>query len=511
MSDHKSAVIYARFSSDKQRDESIDDQLRVCRAFCERQGYEIAGEYSDRAMSGTTDHRPAFLRMIDEADGVDYVVVYKMDRFSRDVYDAAIYKKRLAEKGARVVSATENVPDTPEGIILEKLLEGMAAFYSKQLAQNVRRGMEGNALKGKSNGYRIFGYRTDPETRRYVVDEAEAGIVRDVFRRYIAGETLNSIGTMYGERGVKSRFGNPVGYSWAQNIIHNEAYIGVYEWGGVRNPDGIPPIIDYATFDAAQHSTRRKVRAMENFDVYPLTGKLFCGLCGDPMHGMSARGKSGKKYLYYRCKDAGCRRPIRKEILEEAIQREIIAVIDDEGTARALARHIVEAYGGSDDNAVKACEDAISANKKAQSNILKAIERGIVPEGTEERLEALSREMDALKAEHGRLMAERMELDEDTLTEFFLHGFKADDSIVLGGFLNNVYLFDGYAVATLNFRGETNGLAEVRIALDELKAEKEKNPSGEGFDCNRFGAPNGLLDKIILLRNGIGIIVDLAA
>lgn len=506
------AVIYARFSSDKQRDESIEDQIRVCRSYCDREGYEVVGEYTDRAMSGRSDHRPAFLRMVEEAEGVNAVVVYKMDRFSRDVYDAAIYKKKLADKGIRVVSATENVPDTPEGIILEKLLEGMAAFYSKQLSQNVKRGMEGNALKSKSNGYRIFGYRIDPVTRKYVIDTCEAAIVRDVFARYLSGETLNSISAYYGRLGVKTRRGHTVGYSWAKNMIHNEAYIGVYKWGNVRNPAGIPPIIDRDTFELAQNCTKRRARAMYQYDDYPLTGKLFCGLCGKSMHGKSGKGKSGVKYRYYVCEsDGGCRRrPVRADDLEDAIRKEILALVSDERTARSMARRIVESYGGVSDSALKACEERIKENEEAQGNILKAIERGIIPEGTENRLRTLSAELNGLRAQHGSLMAESMELNEDSLTDFLLHGYAEDDSLILDGYLNNVYLFDGYAIATMNFRGESNSLAEVRIAMEELEAKKT-NTSREVFAEMLNGAPNGFLLELLPLRHGVGLVIRVAA
>ena len=130
----KRAVIYARFSCNRQREASIEDQLRVCREWCAREGYEVAAEYCDRAVSGRTDDRPEFQRMIANAGESEIVLVYMMDRFSRGEYDAPIYKRELATHGVKLVSALEQIPDSPEGIIYEKLLEGLAACESRKTA-----------------------------------------------------------------------------------------------------------------------------------------------------------------------------------------------------------------------------------------------------------------------------------------------------------------------------------------------------------------------------------------
>ena len=170
------AAIYARFSSSRQREESIEDQVRVCRARIASEGWGMGPVYTDEARSGTgASGRPGFLRMVDEAQrgAFDVLVVYKLDRFSRNRYDSAVYRAKLRKAGVEVVSATEGVPDGPEGIILNSVLEGMAEYYSANLAQNVMRGMEGNALKCKHNGVRVFGYE-DGADGLYHVDEREA-------------------------------------------------------------------------------------------------------------------------------------------------------------------------------------------------------------------------------------------------------------------------------------------------------------------------------------------------
>jgi DNA invertase Pin-like site-specific DNA recombinase len=159
------AVIYARYSSTRQREESIEDQLRVCSAFAEREGHSIIGSYCDYALSGRTEDRPQFQRMIaDAASGAfDFVIVYKLDRFARDRYFSAKYKHMLKQCGVKVISATEGIPDSIEGIVMESVMEGMAEWYSANLSMNVKRGMMGNAEKCKANGVHIFGYRINSE------------------------------------------------------------------------------------------------------------------------------------------------------------------------------------------------------------------------------------------------------------------------------------------------------------------------------------------------------------
>ena len=159
-------VIYARYSSENQREESIDGQLRENMVYAKKNGIEIVGTYIDRAVSAKTDKRDEFQRMIKDSSkkGFDVVIVWKLDRFSRNRYDSAKYKMLLKKNDVRVVSATESISEGAEGIILESVLEGMAEYYSADLAEKVSRGMTENALKCRFNGGTIpFGYMIDDE------------------------------------------------------------------------------------------------------------------------------------------------------------------------------------------------------------------------------------------------------------------------------------------------------------------------------------------------------------
>jgi DNA invertase Pin-like site-specific DNA recombinase len=185
-------IIYARYSSDNQREESIDGQLRECQAFAAKQGITVIDTYIDRAMSAKTDDRPQFQQMINDSEKklFDIVIVWKLDRFSRDRYDSAHYKRLLGKNGAKVVSATEPISDDASGILLESMLEGMAEYYSAELSEKITRGLTENVLKGKYNGQHLpLGLRIDGD-RRFTIDEKAAPLVLGMFSMYDDGKPL---------------------------------------------------------------------------------------------------------------------------------------------------------------------------------------------------------------------------------------------------------------------------------------------------------------------------------
>ena len=173
------AVIYARYSSDSQREESIEGQLRECAAFAEKNGITVLRHYIDRAYSAKTDNRPEFQSMIKDSGKrlFDIVIVWKLDRFARNRYDSARYKATLKKNGVKVVSATEIISEGAEGIILESVLEGYAEYYSADLSEKVIRGMTDNALKCKFNGGMMpIGYVIDAE-QHFQIDPLTAPFV----------------------------------------------------------------------------------------------------------------------------------------------------------------------------------------------------------------------------------------------------------------------------------------------------------------------------------------------
>ena len=205
-------VIYARYSSDNQREESIDGQLRECRAFAEKNDITLLEPYIDRALSAKTDNRPNFQKMIKDSASkkFDVVIVWKLDRFARNRYDSAHYKSVLRKNGVRVMSATESISEGAEGILLESMLEGMAEYYSAELSEKVVRGLTENALKCKYNGGKIpIGYHID-ENQFYQINPITAPAVLEAFQKYANGATMQEITDELNVKGSRTTQGTKV-------------------------------------------------------------------------------------------------------------------------------------------------------------------------------------------------------------------------------------------------------------------------------------------------------------
>mgnify|MGYP006390401497 CR=1 FL=1 len=177
------AAIYARFSSNNQREESIDAQVRAITEYANKNGYVIVKSYIDEAFSATTDQRPAFLEMIKacEDDIFDVILIHKLDRFARNRYDSAIYKRMIQDNDIRLISVLENIDDSPESVMLESTLEAVAEYFSRNLAREVRKGLKENALKGNHTGGKPpLGYMLD-ENKKLIINSDEAYLVRMIF------------------------------------------------------------------------------------------------------------------------------------------------------------------------------------------------------------------------------------------------------------------------------------------------------------------------------------------
>lgn len=273
------AVIYARYSSDNQREESIEGQLRECTAFAEKNDFTVLHHYIDRAVSAKTDNRPEFQNMIrDSAKKLfDVVIVWKLDRFARNRYDSARYKNTLKKNGVRVISATETISNGPDGIILESVLEGFAEYYSAELSEKVVRGMTDNVLKGKFNGGPVpMGYTIDAE-RHYQIDPVKAPFVLEIFRLYDRGKTMKEIVTEMTAQGLLAANGKPLTYNTIRDMLHNRRYIGEYSFRDTVMPDCIPAIVPKDLFDRVQERLERNKKAPARYkaeEEYLLSTKL---------------------------------------------------------------------------------------------------------------------------------------------------------------------------------------------------------------------------------------------
>lgn len=450
----RTAVIYARFSCSKQREASIEDQLRVCTEWCQREGYEIVAQYCDYAISGRTDDRPEFQRMIQNAGESDIVLVYMMDRFSRDAYDAPIYKKRLREKGVKVVSATEPLNDSPDAILLEKIYEGLAAVESAHISQRTKRGMHGNALKCMHNGVRVYGYDF-ADDGRYTINESEAAIVRECFARKIDGEPVNSIANDLARRGVQTYTGRPAGYTFAYNLLRNEKYTGVYAWGDVRVENGMPQIIDKDVFMMAQNTHPRKQRSNETWRDYPLSGKTICAGCGRNLIGVSARGRNNVRYSYYQCSNKCGAKPVRAEILESEVVSHVRELLADRETALEIA-NVVSRYAGSSD-AKRKLDDALKRREtasKAVSNLTRAVAQGMEYSLVRDDLERYQAQIDVADKEI-TVYQTAPSFDAEDFADFLQFGATLDDSKLIDAMIYQVMVGSEDVIVTLNYDKES--------------------------------------------------------
>ena len=465
------AVIYARYSSHSQKDASIEQQLRVCRQYAREHDIQIVGEYCDHAISGTSDKRPEFMRMIKDSDKRrwEQVLVYKIDRFARNRYDSATYKVRLRRNGVKVTSVMEPIPDGPEGILLESVLEGSAEYYSANLSQNILRGMHDNAMACKvNNGGLPLGLKKG-EDGKYAIEPAGAAVVREIFEMYAAGSNGTEIIATLNSRGLRTSRGARWNKNSLHTILRNERYAGVYIWKDVRIEGGIPAIISKELFDAVQERLKKVARApaAARTDVdYMLTGKLFCGHCGSAMAGESGTGKSGRKFYYYSCvkrkRQRACdKKPVRKDWIEELVVRqtrdkcltdEMIEVIVD-AALRVQERE-------KDDSVLRGFEAELSEVKRGIQNMLNAIEQGIITPSTKQRLEELeSRRLDL------ELAIEEEKVEQPTLSReyltFWLEKFRSGDcgdeafrASFIDMFIKAVYVYDDHLRIVCNFTGD---------------------------------------------------------
>ena len=411
------AVIYARYSCDRQTEQSIEGQRRDCETYARLHNMTIQKEYVDRHISGKTDDRAAFQQMITDSDkgAFDMVICWKTDRFARNRYDSAVYKKRLRDNGVEIVYAAESNISGAEGIIIEGVMEALAEYYSAELAEKMRRGMRESALKGQAiSRCRALGLKTD-EHKRFVIDEKTAPTVRFIFEHYAAGESAMSIVEQLNAKGLRTSQGNPFNKSSIPRIIQNEAYRGVYisKSYDVRIEGAIPAIIDDELWERAQTMLKlnRQLKAKNEPKAdYILSGKLYCS-CGSLMRGMSGHSATGEVYRYYTCPNKDCHlRNIPKDDLEGKVMQSIVDHLLQPESMEALAEAMVEVQKADVEkpNAERvAIEQSLSDVRRRSKNILDAIENGTANAQLCARLDDLTEQEQTLSFQLSSLEKEK--------------------------------------------------------------------------------------------------------
>lgn len=364
-------AIYARFSSDNQRSESIDAQIRAMKAYCKQHNLVIVKIYIDEAKSATTDKRPAFQQMIADSNNhmFDILLVHKLDRFARNRYDSAVYKRELKKNGVSVYSVLETLDNSPESIMMEAVLEGMSEYYSQNLAREVMKGMKETALQCKHTGGKPpLGYDVDKETKRLVINEYEAETVRLIFDMYSQGYGYSSILDLLYKENRKTKNGKDFGKNSLYSILTNPKYKGVYIFNrssaksvaGTRNTHlykddedlimidgGCPRIVDEETYEKVQTritNNKDKGGRQNAKEQYLLSGKVFCKECGKAMVGNKRySGRNKLLYVTYRCpthRHACSNKEINRDYLEGYVTDLLEKNIFNTSALKSISRKI---------------------------------------------------------------------------------------------------------------------------------------------------------------------------
>lgn len=485
------AVIYARYSSLAQTEQSIEGQLRDCHAYAERYGLNVIGEYIDRHISGRSDDRPDFQRMIEDAKKRQFerIIVWKLDRFSRNRYDSAMYKYKLKQYGVKVISAMENIGEGDESILLEALLEASAEYFSQDLSKKVMRGMRESATKGASTGsFAPFGYKW--ENKRPVIDGERAGLVQGIFEQYARGVPNKDIIADLDAKGVRNARGGKISGTTLINMLSNPKYTGRGAWNGIDVE--WPRLIDDNLFKAVQERIARNKRApgagRAKVD-YLLSGKLFCGPCGSPMTGESGRGRAGTVYHYYACsarkKQHTCKkRNEKKDYIEWLVVENTKEYILQPSMIDFIAEQIEKIYKNEfGEQRIRELSQQVA---KLEADIQKSFDEYLNAENqrikalAQQRIDELGTQQDELTAELDRLkMAEGIRIKKETITAWlksFIRGDTMDPEFrqkIIDVFINSVYLYDDKVVIFYNVQG-----SRETVYIDMSDIDDEVNDMG---------------------------------
>lgn len=479
-----STVVYARYSSHRQGEQSIEGQLAEARRYATEHGLSIIYEYIDRAMTGKNDEREQFQQMLADASkqAFDTLIVWKTDRIGRNKEEIALNKYHLRKNGVKIHYVAEFIPDTPEGIILESVIEGMAAYYSEQLSQNVRRGMRRSAEKAQSVGGNIpLGYTVGAD-KKFVIDPQTAPVVRTIFELYSAGKSSVEVIEHLNANGYRTAKGQLFNKNSIRSVLKNPKYIGIYTYKDeVRIEGAIPPLIEKEVFYKVQEMLKinQKFGGHRKKTVgngFLLTGRLFCGRCGHGMVGYSGTSKTGGKHHYYACteqKRKRCsKRAVRRDWIERLVMERVLKLVNDAELLDFIAERTYAYYQkqNTDSSYTKSLNRALDEVNKSIFNLVRALEAGIFNETTKARMEELEEQRAELEnaCAESRLKAD-LGITKDHIL-FFLHQFAEYDysdiecqKRLIKTFVNSVFVYDDKVVITFNYSGDHRTITLMEI------------------------------------------------
>ena len=518
-------VLYGRYSSHNQKDISVEQQFEKGYELAAEYGIRIIDTYADRAVSGRTDKRRDFQRMMtDAAKGkFRYVIAWKSNRMGRNMLEALINEARLQDLGVRVLYVEEDFDDTAAGRFAARSMMNVNQFYSENMAEDIKRGLYDNAANCMvANGHLPYGYKAD-ETLHYAIDEPKAAVIREIFTRVSCGEAFVDIMASLNARGIKTSYGRPWGRSSFQKILSNERYRGIYIYGDVRKEGGIPRIISDELYFKVQEVITTKKNPQGRHRVngdYLLTGKLFCGHCKSPMTGISGTSRSGNLHYYYVCQkrrtEKTCeKKNLRRDDIELQVAKAIKRRTLDDDTINWIADSVVE-YSQHQESAsgIGLLEDQLKDTQRSIKNLMAAIEQGIITPTTKARLMELEKEQSDIDRKITMAKADVIPVNRDQLVGW-LKKLQAGDvhdkkyqAELFDTFLIAVYVYDNpdgqdYMKVVFNYAGSKN---TVEIPLDPSVIDNVENietgavrlSSAQVHQKNRLALQGGFSMKSVL-------------
>ena len=493
----KTAVIYARYSSEKQTEQSIEGQIRVCNEFAAKNDIKIVDTYIDRATTGTNDNRAAFQKMLSDSDKKpiwDLVLVYALDRFGRNSIEVAVNKQRLQKNNIILISATQrtsvNIDGTKnlDGIILENVLIGLSEYYSAELSQKVRRGQRESRQKGNFLGGKVpYGYRV--ENKKVLIDEERAEVVRLIFQLYANGkcvreilDELNRIGILYN--------GKPMYQSTLFKILKLEKYTGIYRYDGEIYTNIYPQIIPIPLFERVQKMMEHnKLGANSRNTDFVLKGKLYCGLCGMKINGDSGTSHTGVKKFYYTCSNKKrfrkCNKTsIKKDEMEQMVFDYTLKMFDSPETISKIADEIIQLHNQmtKEQSILHLLNEERAKLQKSLNNLMIAIEEGVLTPTTKARVN----ELEALIAETDmKIFVEQSKLErtlkKDDVEKYIIEGLQGDGKALIESLIDKVVLYEDKIEITYKYTNNNPDDFHKEVHRDFLLYGLEIKITQSGF------------------------------
>ena len=404
------AVIYARYSSDKQTEDSIEAQLRACREYASSKQYQIIDTYIDEAVSGKTANRTQYQKLLRdcEKDKFEIILIHKYDRIARNLLEHVTLEQKLKAKNILLISTAQDFGLSNEAKIMRSLVWSMSEYYNDNLAQETKKGLKETALKGlHTGGCPPFGY--DVVNQKYVINDFEAIFVRKIFDCASKRSGFVDIIKEMEECGVNGKRGKPIKYPQIYEMLRNEKYTGTFVYSpdeeknranrrskpnAIRIENAMPQIISKEQFQEVQEiMTERKQTGKTK---YLCSGLVYCR-CGAKMHAVKSKRK-GHEYLYYNC-SKHCGAPVvHMEVVDNAAKdylHELLSKETQEEVSKAMQLYQIYT-DDTEKDFMKTINKKVREKEKRYNNLMDTLASGAVNQTV---IADITNEMETLKSE----------------------------------------------------------------------------------------------------------------